>query len=337
MRNLRLWYVAIVVPSMFCASPGLAVECENLIALSKTVTSTVADKSAFNSHAEKFCSEYHKSESSGGAMTAGASYKFLSASFGKSTMSAAEVASKVCYDKKGELSTTDAYEQYVETIATGAYSAYETCVRFKGNNDLQFDVDLASVLPAEFTITIGYMQSVQGADTSDLVYSGSKGVACTWNGKPTETTKLKAPSSVAVKCTRPQQGTPGYVKFTRTNGVGGSLTVPWPAFDKNGIPVATLEGLKTQLFNTETSLTQMQKQIGALSAANAKQVYICPIGKTIDNKNASWAYYGCQGQITTQHECSNIEYILDTNPDNDGANTEVRPCDPAGLIKLYQP
>lgn len=324
----KVWYVSAIVSPMFFTGSAFADQCENLIALSKTVTSTVADKSAFDKHAANFCSEYKKSGSSASATNAGASYKFLSASFGQTAMSTDDVASKVCSTNADESASTEAYKQYVETIATGAYPAYETCVRFKENNDLRFDVDLASVLPAEFTIAIGYSQAIQGADTSELIYSGSSGVTCTWDGKPSEKAKLRAPSSVAVKCTRPEQGTPGYVRIIRTNGVGGSLTVPWPAFDKNGIPVATLEGLKAQLSVAQTSLTQMQKQIAALAGSSSSPtIYICPIGKSpgVNPGGGAWGYYGCQGQVTTQGTCINIEY-----PWN-----ETRPCAAHGELKFY--
>lgn len=318
-------FVALI--ALFCSLPLHAQQCENLIALSKTVTSTVADKTAFEKHSANFCSEYKKSGSSGASTNAGASYKFISASFGQSSMSTDEVASKVCSANSGESASSDAYKQYVETIATGAYQAYETCVKFKGDNDLRFDVDIASVLPKEFTIVIGYAQAVQGATKSELTYSASNGVTCTWNGKATNNTSLKAPGSVPVKCTRTDQSKPAYARFTRTNGVGGSLTIPWPAYDANGVPIATLETMKIQLTGLQSSLNGVQKQLTAMTPTGKQVVYVCPNGKSpgVNPGGGAWGYYGCQGQITTQGTCSNIEYPW----------SEIRPCTPIGQMNLY--
>ncbi|EIM31792.1 hypothetical protein LepocDRAFT_00005340 [Leptothrix ochracea L12] len=246
-----------IATSVICLSAS-AQECEKLITLSKTVSSTVADKSTFDKHAANFCSEYKRGGSSSAATNAGASWKFISASFGQSSMTTEEVASKVCSASSGESASTDAYRQYVETIASGAYAAYETCIKLKDSNDLRFDVDLASVLPSEFTIVIAYQKIIQGTTTADLIYSASKGISCTWNGKKAATTSIDAPSSVLVKCSRTDQGQAGYAKFIRTNGVGGSITIPWPAYDANGIPLATLESIRGQITTAQSSITDIK-------------------------------------------------------------------------------
>ncbi|MBI3102020.1 MAG: hypothetical protein HYY98_10775 [Burkholderiales bacterium] len=246
-----------------------AQECANLIALSKTVSSTVAEKSAFEKHTSNFCNEYKKGGSRAASTNAGASWKFISASFGQSSMSTEEVASKVCSASSGESTSSDAYKQYVETIAAGAYSAYETCIRFKDTNDLRFDVDLASVLPSEFTISIGYSQAIQGANTAELSYSASSGVTCAWNGISSAATKLNAPSSVLVHCSRKDQGKPGYAKFIRTNGIGGSMTIPLPAYDNNGIPINTLASLNKTISDLRIqvdSLEELKRTVSALSS-----------------------------------------------------------------------
>lgn len=315
-----------LIALLACASAS-AQKCENLIALSKTVTSTVADKSAFEQHAATFCSEYKKSGSSSASTNAGASFKFISASFGQANMSADEVASKVCSASSGQAASADAYKQYVETIAKGAFPAYETCVRLQDTNDLKFDVDTASLLPAEFTIVIGYAQAVQGATTAALSYSASQGVTCTWDGKTGASTTLTAPASVPVKCSRADQSKAGYAKFTRTNGVGGSLTIPWPAFDNSGVPVATLQDLNTQFGAVQQSVTEVQKQLLALTTSTSQQIYICPAGKTpgVNPGGGAWGFYGCQGQVTTQSTCVNIEYPW----------SEIRTCSARGQMKLY--
>jgi len=206
----------VCIVAMVGSISASAQECEKVIALSKTVSSTVAEKSEFEKQAANFCNEYKKSGSSAASTSAGGVGKFISASFGQSNMSAEEVASKVCSASSGESTRSDAYQQYVENIANGAYSAYETCVKFKETNDLRFDVDLASVLPSEFTVAIGYSQAIQGATTAELSYSASKGVSCTWNGKKDQSAqKLEAPSSTLVKCSRVDQTKKSYVKFIR--------------------------------------------------------------------------------------------------------------------------
>lgn len=314
--------------------PASAQQCENLIALSKTVSSTVADKSAFEQHAANFCSEYKKSGSSSAETKAAASWKFISASYGQSNMSTDEVASKACSAQSSQSVSADAYKQYVETIARGAYGAYETCIRLGSSNDLKFDADVAASVPSQFTIVIGYAQAVQGATTAVIGYSASAGVSCTWNGKAADETVLTAPGSVQVKCIRTDQSKPGYAKFTRTNGVGGSLTIPLPAYDSNGIPTATLEQIKKDvstvqrsLIDAQRQLVDAQRQLGALNASSSKQVFICPVHKTpgLNPGGGAWGFYGCQGQVTTQSTCTNIEFPWQ----------EQRACTASGQLKLY--
>lgn len=307
--NCTAYRILLSAATYIIVGSATAQQCENLISLSKTVTSTVADKSAFEQHASNFCSDYKKSGGSSSSTNVGASYKFLSASFGQSNMSKDEVASKVCSANSAQNFSSDAFKQYVETIATGAYPAYETCLRLNSTNDLRFDVDLGSVLPAEFTVVIGYSQAAQGADTSDLVYSASEGVSCTWNGKQTSKMALKAPSSVPIKCNRSDQSKPGYVRIIRTNGVGASLTLPWPAYDKNGIPIATLAKIRSDVKSLDDRLENLQGENAALSSAlrTEQQTRIITIVPSSIGCPSGWQDIGIVGWLINN---AAIQYSL---------------------------
>lgn len=320
---MRSLIAIIAVAGCFSAS---AQECEKLITLSKTVSSTVAEKSAFEKHAANFCSEYKRSGSRAAATNSGASWKFISASFGQSNMSVEDAASKVCSASSGESANSDAYKQYVETIASGAYSAYENCIKFKDTNDLRFDVDTASILPSEFTITIGYFQTTKGGNTADISYSASTGVLCRWNGTESNNTTLVAPASMPVKCTRTDPSKKGYAKFIRTNGIGGSLTIPWPAYDANGIPVTTLESINSRLSLNESEIAMTKANVAQLEKADLLAVYKCPSGATV-SYDASWMYVGCNGQISSEETCTNIWYKRPP---------EVRQCLAIGNVRLFK-
>lgn len=154
MKNLIAAFVV-----MCFSSAAYAQNCESIIQLSKLKTGVIKDNETIQQHAKNFCSEYNSKSTSVHKLTgsAKASYWFLSGSIrGGSTKTAIEaVASQYCSSEKGGEASKEAYKEYIESIAPGAFSAYEQCVQMS-EKSLRFGVDPSSILPNEFTISVSY-------------------------------------------------------------------------------------------------------------------------------------------------------------------------------------
>jgi len=241
-----------------------AQECESVIALSKVVTSAVSDKESVEQHAANFCNEYSRSHGSSSSASYGASYKFLSASFGSSSVSAETVASKYCSASNSYSATKDAYKQYIETISPNAYSAYEQCLKMS-KQDLLFNVNVGSILPNQFSMSTSYVSSIAGSTQAVVTYSASNGVSCKWDGSPDKKQTILTGSTVILECTRTDPTKKSFVTLVRNDGRNEPLTLPWQAYDKDGIPIDSLSALQTKVDSVLSQLGPIKTEIEKLS------------------------------------------------------------------------
>jgi hypothetical protein len=247
--------IVALAPSVSAADDN----CASVIALSRVVTTVVSDRDSVERHASTFCKEYARAKSSGKAMSASASYKFLSGSFGKSSASHEEVASKYCAASDYKSASSDAFKQYVESIAPNAYASYEQCLRLS-QTDLRFSIDLASVLPTEFTLIASFV-SREGRSDASVAVSSSKDVTCRWKAdavESTDSTRIPTSGSKFPSCERDDQTKRSYVTVVRTDtGRNESLTVPWQPYDESGVPLDTLGRLKARIESAEDQLASL--------------------------------------------------------------------------------
>lgn len=269
MKRLLAFLVATLVSQVHAET------CESVVALSKLVSSMVQDKESVEGHAAKFCSEYSKRSSSGGSINVGASYKFLSLNMGSSSASEDEVASKYCSASSNYSQSRDAYKQYIETISPGAYGAYERCLQL--NKEMRFNLNTSSVLPTEFSMSVGFISSVSSSSEAKVAYTASEGVSCKWNDSTRQNISISTGSTAILSCKRSSQTRRSFVNIVRTDiGNQEPLTLPWQAYDAQGNPIDTLISMQDRLKNLESSLnySQVNSIVGFLSDK-------CPSGWTI--------------------------------------------------------
>lgn len=282
-----------------------AVECENVLALSKTTSKVVEDKSSFDSHASNFCSEYASSKSSGRSKSYGLSYKFLSASMGSDNVSAETVASKYCDAEDTKKTRDSAYRQYIETIAPRAYSAYEQCIKM-AKQDLKFSLDMASLLPNEFSLAVSYASKEVGAD-AEIQFSPSQGVDCNWLGGSEIKTVLESGSSALLDCSRADKSKRGYVKVIRTDaGDPQIMSIPWAAYDETDTPIDALKHLQgqydlAQKTSQETN-TKLQEAIARLEKTDRRL-------NNIGDRRCSWGAWMSKAPLNISATCPNGEYL----------------------------
>lgn len=230
-------------------------DCESVIALSKVVTTTVADRASVEQHASNFCNEYEQSRGKSGSSGFEASYKFLSLSQSNTSASKEEIASKYCSASSSNLRSSDAFRQYIEAISPNAYSAYEQCIANQ-QRDLKYNVNTASVLPKQFTMSASFVSST-GRPSTHVTYSASEGVSCTWLGGEGRTQKIASGTVAVLECKRTSASTPSYVSLNGSEANQVPLTLPWQAYDSSGTPIDVLSAIRSQISRLESRLQQM--------------------------------------------------------------------------------
>ena len=230
-----------------CAIAVLAIErvgadCIDVIRFSRVTMTEVEDKSAIDQHAANFCSEYSRSGTSSSSRSYGLSYGILAATIGRGSVSAETVATKYCSATDISKSRDDSYRKYVETISPRAYSAYEQCVTMS-EQDLRIGVNLASMLPTEFSVAVSFSSRVRGDDAL-VSFASSSDVECRWHRSDEELLTLKSGSSSILSCTRNSGSSRSYVSVVREDAGFQSMTIPWQAYSPEGIPVDILQTIR---------------------------------------------------------------------------------------------
>ena len=137
-------------------STGLASaqeQCLGLIELSKLTSSQVKDEESFFALANNYCEENERRRTNSSIGSAGLSYGPFSASGSKANASDSLDHSSVCHAEKKDEASKGAYRSYVQTIAPGAYAAYEACIS-QAERGFYVSVQPVQVLEHEFSIPI---------------------------------------------------------------------------------------------------------------------------------------------------------------------------------------
>jgi hypothetical protein len=325
---MRLFILFVLLASSSAFASGQ--NCTSVLALSKVVSTVVSDRDSLEKHASNFCSENSRVVDGSSSASFGASYKFLSASLGNSSASREEVASKYCSASNGQTSNRDAYLEYIQSISPGAYGAYEQCVRLS-EQDLRFNLDAGSVLPNQFSMSVGFSSSTATSKAAKVAYSASQGISCKWGGSSAKTINLKSGTSALFECRRSDATIPGFVKIARTDHSVTEMTLPWQAFTKDGVPVATIRTLKMAINQLQGRLEESDKKIAALSLFKTMKVYKCPVGTNGWNPSGTFLTIGCVGQISVENECRNVA------GQQGGSSIDNKlSCTPAGEILLLR-
>ena len=243
----------------------VAQDCSNVIALSKISSTFVSDQDTVESHATNFCSEYAKGSASTSGTSFGASFKFLSLSFGNSNASTETIASKYCSASNSASARKDSYKQYIESISPNAYSAYEQCLKLS-KSDLRFNVNAGSILPNQFSMSVTFASTVEDNKSAAVIASSSDGIACTWIGNQSKLKDIKSGSTAILECKRANQGKPGYVSVVRKDvAFIDPLTLPWPAYDGQGNKIDTMAKLQGRLAQAEDRIALVRSEKGTIA------------------------------------------------------------------------
>lgn len=255
----RLWFVSIMV---LWGLPAMGQDCASIISLAKEVSKTTSSSREVQANANDFCSQYQRHRLSSGSSNFGASYKFLAASFSTGQASVDEVASRYCSAASNYQALSNAYESYVERIAPGAWSAYETCEAMQGQ-DVRFSVS-RSIAANKLTVYGAYSpRSAATQPTTTIAYSATPDVSCKWNGEDAATSHaIQQNTAVQLICTRSDPSLESAVEviWTGSGGYPRPLSIPWPAF-RGGVKVNDLAETQARL---DAATADLRKEIAQL-------------------------------------------------------------------------
>jgi len=259
-----------------------AEDCESIIALSKTVATTVQDKNAVEANSSAFCSEYAQAKKTGRSMAASASYKFLSASYGTSQVSEEEIASKYCSVSDNYSKRNDAYRQYVESISPNAYQAYEQCLEM-ARRDLKFKITAATLLPTELSVSVTFVQSIANAKAS-LSYNTSSGISCDWSHGAGPEFNFNSAGSTGLNCKRADASKKGYIVIRRTNS-SEELALSWLAMNSQGLPIDVIADMQAKSLALSLRVAALDERINTTArAATASQTSTRQMIDTVDRR-----------------------------------------------------
>lgn len=233
--------------SAVLVSPNAASDCKDVIALSRTTSVIVQDKSQVVASANTFCSQNDSSAGSSGSTDFGAAYKFLSLSLGQASATREEVASRFCKASNRSLAVDDAYRQHVEEIAPGAYSSFVRCEELQAGG-IVFSID--SVLPTTIAIGVSLTSKISD-DKQTLDFVASPGVSCTWIGKVKsgKPTTLKNGQSVELSCSRDDATTQSSVTVFSLTKAETRFVFPWRS--EVTLPSEVLQTLQNRITSLE--------------------------------------------------------------------------------------
>jgi hypothetical protein len=265
---MRIAIGCLVVVVVFAPVMSRA-DCEDVIRLSRTTMSVVQDSTQVSQYARDFCSNYASSSGASSSTAFGVAYKFLSASLSTSDASYQEVASRYCDAAKSSQAKSDAYRQYVESIAPGAYDSYNRCVDMERTDKVFVNVDGANVLPKSFKVNVTY-QTRDGQGSQTLAFSTSPDVTCRWARAPSsDTTTLPVNNSDTLSCQRTTAASRSSVMVWATRRSNSHVSFAWDSMDAAGVPTNLAGALRSEVMAAKKEVASLRSQVVALGVSTA--------------------------------------------------------------------
>ena len=272
--------VCIVFAILLFSERAFAQNCENILAVSKIVNITISASAAVEQHAYSFCNEYRKHREDASTSSFGASYEFLSATFGTTTTTVDQVASRYCSASSDYAANRDAYKRYAEAISPNAYDAYEQCVKLS-ERGLVFDVNIASVLPKELSLSVSFVSGSEDDTVANVRLTPSSDVHCLWDEESKDVRSMASGSTAVFRCMREDQTRRSYVRITRMDQFEGEMVFPWSAYDEAGVSVNSLAAIQSRLDALMHRMSGLRNEVEAAipeGTVAAFSVPSCPSG-----------------------------------------------------------
>ena len=270
MNNLAKVTVTLGLTLVIGSHEAAAAQCENIIAFSRLAASDVRSEQDFKQQAGSFCKSYTASRQASNAGGGTLGYNGFSIGGNYSSANARFSAEQICSSSAADSLRSDAYRTYVETIAPGAYGAYEKCINAK----LDIEFGQPSVLATEVEVSVSFLPKNRG-QTAALTASAIGGAKCEWLDAVDpkllgSRVVMDKPGKVRLRCTRPNAAEPSTITIYDANssGMDSEMRLSWDAF-RDGRTIGQFEQLAKR---------QMEMDEALRSAVLAVRSSSCPIG-----------------------------------------------------------
>lgn len=270
----------VVTGGSFIAALAIAsasnADCIDVIKASSLKGMVIEKSDQIAAEARAFCSEYSKSKSSGGSFNASVSYAGIGLGAGSSSSKVEQTASKYCDASDMSQAKSNYYEQYIESIAPGAYSSYDRCLAATADS-LTASLDPNATHPKNLTIVVSSKRTGATGALDKVQFIPSPGISCTWKNQQiasqdatilVDLVSLPAQSSVGLFCTRDDETQQGSITLVTSTTANSNFSFLWKSY-QNGLPVDELQAIK------EANTQLLESMASAVVAFNAET---CPAG-----------------------------------------------------------
>jgi len=304
-------------------------QCVDVARTLKEFSISTSSSSYLNSVFDNYCEASGSTKEAGGSFGIDAVIKAIPVKFTGSYSSSEEAMRNFCKTYASSSSLQERKYSYEEKIAGKALDTVSDCLKLQAQG-VVITHDVANRERMSFFLKSGVDQKI----TLSGVYS-SGGVSCSGlvkgKGQPfTESTFIPKINYQGFTCLRaPQVSTNPNVKLfeeaviiVSTNL--GNYNVLWPRDERISEDMASAISINIDSIKRKTDENSVS--ISTVLGAKTVPVFRCPTGKSPGwGPGGACGSYGCEGQISTNSTCKNIEY----------PHEDVRACEPIGSLRLY--
>lgn len=258
-----------------CASNSVHADCESVLQMAKNVSVMVTDAATFDTQARAFCDEQRKTSGRSGSGSLGVTYGAVGISAGGSRASTSEMASKTCDASSATGVSSNAYRNYLQTVAPEALPAYQACVKARDLGVIT--INFSTVTAKRLAVSVSNTSLDSRPTTRSFAFQGETNSSCFWGSGGLLSGKsiaLEGNRTEVLTCDRTDPAKQSAVTvFAETRG-DVPVGLIWGAY-KGDEPVNELNALAARLAVAETELATLMP--GAVIPFNAKD---CPLGWT---------------------------------------------------------
>ncbi|WP_242183602.1 hypothetical protein [Sphingomonas sp. CARO-RG-8B-R24-01] len=248
--------------------------CNNLIELSRIRSSRITDNTSFHQFINNFCRQHSEAHTQGKSMSGGGSYEGFAANFGSSSMSADAIAGKYCSDTQSTQSRADAFQQYIEEIAPGAYTAYDNCLKMSYYL-IGFGINPAAIGASSARFSVSN-RSPSSGNAESIAFTTSLGVHCNWSNPAGQASQgssvvLRSNTTANLICSRNSASTLDSVSIFAATRADSEVVIPWDSYT-DGVPDSLLQRLQKAIADLDAVTVSTRNAVVAFNANT------CPAG-----------------------------------------------------------
>lgn len=305
-----------------------ALQCTDIARTLKEFSISTSSTSYLNSVFDNYCEASGNTRQTNSGVGLDAVVKAIPIRFSGSHSSSEEAMKNFCKTYSSSSSLQDRKYSYEEKIAGKALDTVSDCLRLQSQG-VTITHDVVNREKMAFFLKSGIDQKIS---LSGVSISGSVSCSGLVNGQPktiNESTGIPVSKSQNFTCTRsPISGANQKVKLYEEAAIVvstnfGNYNVLWPRDER--LPEDMATAIAIEVDSVRKSANSNSASIASIVGAKTVPVYRCPSGTAGWHPTGSWGSYGCQGQLSTEATCTNIEY----------PHQQPRSCDPIGVVRLY--